>query len=477
MSELRMPRLAGRGNSATVKILSIGIMVLAFLVPLSMISSLVGEREQRRDQAVAAVASTAGGSPVVAGPILNVPYLAQSTGADGKAISVRRVAHFLPGSVTISGRMNPQRRARGIYEAILFTVDLSLSARFGSPDFSALHADAERILWNESYVSVELSDMRVLRDEPNTTWNGRRYYATGATASVGIFNSETRVYLGAAGNQLSRSPDTPGPSAGPLPDGAGSQLEMQIGLGGAQGISFLPLGGTTTVELSSSWSTPGFDGFALPVTRSIDANGFTARWHLLALNRNFPQSFLDAEIDPRLIRATDFGVSLIKPVDTYQRVTRAVKYGVLFVLLPFVALFLFEVHAKLRIHPMQYLLIGFAVSVFYLLLLSLSEQLPFAAAFWISAGATTLLVTTYAFFVLATWKRGFALLPVLGTLYLFLYVVIQSEDYALVIGSIGLFLIVATIMTLTRGVDWYGLRPRGEGAGTPTAVHSESPAN
>jgi inner membrane protein len=248
------------------------------------------------------------------------------------------------------------------------------------------------------------------------------------------------------------------------------------------------LGEETRVHLNSSWPSPSFGGAFLPTSRSLDETGFTADWYVLSLGRSYPQKWRQGEIDPYILSNSSFGVDLMIPVDSYQKVLRSVKYGILFILLPFVSLFLFEAFsrrreepdAQQRIHPLQYLLIGFANCLFYLLLLSISEHIAFGLTYLLASVATIALITFYACAVLSTWKRGIIMAPVLTAAYLFLYAVLHSEDYALLIGSLGLFLILAGIMILTRGIDWYALgqsspRPSDQGPSSPRQSRPEQP--
>ena len=239
-------------------------------------------------------------------------------------------------------------------------------------------------------------------------------------------------------------------------------FSFEIALNGGGYLGFLPLGGETSVRVRSSWKSPSFIGSFLPATRELSAAGFDASWKILSLARIYPQRWHAGELDAGTLLRSAFGVNLMTTVDSYMKVTRAAKYGILFLLLPFLTLFLFEVFAARRIHPLQYLFIGFSECVFYLLLLSLSEHISFWPAYIAASAASTGLITAYTCAVMKSWKRGIAILPVLATAYLFLALVLQSEDYALLVGSLGLFIILAAVMMLTRGIDWYriGRKPQ-----------------
>jgi inner membrane protein len=237
---------------------------------------------------------------------------------------------------------------------------------------------------------------------------------------------------------------------------------FELSLHGGDSVSFLPLGDETRVHIRSAWPSPTFNGSFLPVRRTLGPEGFDAEWRVISMARAYPQRWTDGEVEPQALIATGFGVSLMTPVDTYLKVTRALKYGILFLVLPFCTLFLFEVFSRRRIHPLQYLLVGLADCVFYLLMLSLAEHLRFELAYAVAAAACTGLVTLYAIAVVRS-RAGIVMLPVLGAAYGFLALILSSEDNALLLGAAGLFLLLGTVMFLTRRIDWYR-RDRNESA-------------
>ena len=225
------------------------------------------------------------------------------------------------------------------------------------------------------------------------------------------------------------------------------------------------------MRVVSPWKSPTFEGSYLPGERTLSEQGFDASWKVISLARPFPQRWRAGEIDPGTVLGSEFGVSLMTPVDSYLKVSRALKYGILFLFLPFLTLFLFEVFSGRRIHPLQYLFVGLADCVFYLLLLSISEHAGFDLAYWLAAGASTAMITTYTCAVVKSARQGLLILPVLAAADAFLFVVLRSEDWALLIGSLGLFVILGGVMALTRRVDWYrvGQRTAGPAATGPAA--------
>ncbi len=268
---------------------------------------------------------------------------------------------------------------------------------------------------------------------------------------------ESGLYEGAIRAQLPAG--TVG-AAGRQP-GRAVEFSLRLSLRGGKSIGFLPFGEETRVKLESPWPSPSFVGSFLPARPEVGPDGFKADWYVLSLGRSYPQAWLAGEVEPKNLSASRFAVDLLIPVDAYLKSERSVKYGILFVLLPFIALFLYEVGTHVRVHPMQYLLVGLAECLFYLLLLSLSEHMAFDLAYLASAAATVALVSVYASAVLRGWRRAAVVPPLLAAAYGFLYAALQSEDYALLIGSLGLFVLLAAVMLLTRHVDWYRLaRPR-----------------
>jgi inner membrane protein len=299
-----------------------------------------------------------------------------------------------------------------------------------------------------------MPDQRGLKERVDLSWGGSTSGFRSGRPVIGVYGGSIEAPVrGLAG----------------LEAGDRVPFSFDLALTGGGSLSFLPLGDETTVSISSAWPGPSFTGAFLPAERTVSADGFAASWKVPSMARPFPQAWRAGEVEPDVLYASSFGASLMAPVDVYQKVTRSVKYGALFLLLPFLVFFLFEVLGGLRVHPLQYLLVGFAECLFYLLLLSLAEHLPFVAAYLAAAGAATLMVTLYASAVLRSWRRGVLLAPALAAAYGFLYATLLSEDYALLIGSVGLFAILGLVMVLTRRVDWYRVGAPREGPGRTDA--------
>ena len=432
--------------SVLLKAAFIAGLVLALLAPLAMVQSMVGEREGLRAGVEAEIISSRGGEQAIGGPVLTVPVIVRWKDTEGQLIESTERVHLLPDALALDGTVDTERRRRGIYEAVTYTTTLRVSGSFTVPDTAPWRvAD---VLWNDAVLSVELPDQRGLAASVELAWGDAR----------SRFHSG-RPLIGAYAGSI----EAPVRGLGRLAPGAAVPFSFDLALSGGGSLSFLPLGDVTTVTIASAWPAPSFMGAYLPTERTVSADGFTARWTVPSMARPFPQVWRSGEVDPDVLLESSFGASLMAPVDVYQKVTRSVKYGALFLLLPFLVFFLFEVLGGLRVHPLQYLLVGFAECLFYLLLLSLAEHLPFVAAYLAAAGAATLMVTLYASAVLHSWRRGLLLAPALAAAYGFLYSTLLSEDYALLIGSIGFFVILGLVMVLTRRVDWYRVgTPRTE---------------
>jgi inner membrane protein len=436
--------------------LFLGLILLLFLIPLALIRGLVEERESYRRAAEDELIAQWGGEQTLAGPFLVVPYVRRQQDEKGQVLEYTEQAFFLPEELEAVVEAKPQKRRRGIYEVTLYTARLHLTGSFrpSSPGaFAAWRVAPQDVRWQEAFLALELPSPRGLADRVRLAWSldgrGLETDFHAGTALLGLF--EGRAEAGGIRAPLASAR-------------AGGRFTLELRLKGGRSLSFLPLGRQTRVRMSSPWPAPRFSGAFLPASRELLSSGFQAEWYVVSLSRGYPQAWRQGEVGPAALEASRFGVDLMVPVDAYQKVLRSVKYGVLFVLLPFLVFFLFELFSARRVHAMQYLLVGFAECLFYLLLLSVSEHLGFGATYLAAAVATVGLIAFYAGFALGDRRRGLLLAPVLAAAYAFLYAALQSEDYALLIGSLGLFAILAAVMVLTRRVDWY--RPQGRAAGT-----------
>lgn len=440
-------------NSVTLKLLTVGLLVLILLIPASMVNSLIRERENIRDNAVEEVSAKWGGPQTVAGPVLSVPYERTVINTEGKPVTERGYAHFLPDTVDMKGELLPQKRYRGIYVVVLYNAKLSVQGHFSRLRADALSVPEESLQWEEAIFTIGISDMKGVEAAIPVQFNDTTLQLGPGTITNDIYSSGASVPL-------------------PLPKGADTRLTFayELDLNGSTDLHFTPFGKTTSVALSSTWTAPSFEGAFLPDERTVSDSGFVANWQVLQLNRNYPQQGVGSFVqgsgqnnnyfgnDPLRRSASTFGLKLLLPIDEYQKTLRSAKYAIYFILLTFLTFFFIEILNRKRLHPIQYLLVGAGIVLFYILLLSFSEHLSFNRAYWIACAAILLLITVYSYFMLRNRKLTVMVFGILAILYGFFYSILQLQDYALLMGSLGLLLILAVIMYLTRNVDWYGLK-------------------
>jgi len=434
-------------DSTAFKLVVVGALILILLIPLGMVSSLVAERERRGEEAITQVAATWGASQILGGPVLTVPYRLHGKDDKGRETTWTSFARFLPETLKLEGRIAPQKRHRGIFEVVVYRADLRWSGTFRRPDFSAWRIAPEDVLWDDAYVAVGVPDLRGVRSGVDLAWGDRSVQFQPGGKEAGLWDSGLRAAL----------PDLAQDRASDV-----DAFSFGLGINGSRHLQFLPLGKQTTVELASSWSSPSFEGAFLPESHRVTGTGFSARWNVSWFGRSYPQQWRNDETESlapaAAVANSAFGVDLLLPVDAYQKTERSIKYGVLFLLLTFLTFFLYEVFNPFSLHPIQYLLVGAALCLFYLLLLSISEHVPFGVAYLVAATATVLLIGGYSIAILRGALRALLMTVVLGTLYGYLYVLLQLEDYALLLGSIGLFVILSLVMYLTRRIDWSARR-------------------
>jgi inner membrane protein len=432
-------------TSVTVRLIFMTFLALALLIPLAWVWEIVAERATRRDDAAREIGATWGGAQYVAGPVIAVPYtVPRSVDAAGHPDSAIRTAMFLPQDLQIDGSLRAETRSRGIFDVIVYHVQLHVKGRFPALDVSDIQR-AESIDWGHATLNVGVSDPRGLTQRTTVKWNGRDVPMTGGVADLGLFSAGLRGDL---------------PALDPL--SSAMPFEFTLDLNGTRELWFVPTAQQTDVQLEGTWPHPSFSGRALPETRQITPAGFTARWRMQDFARPFASRWTSAGMNREQLsqqaNASAFGLLLVQPVDIYQQTERAVKYAALFIVLTFLVFFLWEIFHASLLHPVQYAFVGFALCVFYLLLVSLSEHVGFDPAYAIAAGATVALITGYARSILRGTRPALSVLAALATLYGFLYLLLRLEDYALLAGSVGLFIVLAAVMFITRRMNWYDLR-------------------
>jgi inner membrane protein len=303
----------------------------------------------------------------------------------------------------------------------------------------------EEIFLNQAEFVISLSSQKGIRKINKSEWNNRELFFLPGNRGHSLFE---RGYSKTSSGMYAALPDF---------ENKQSAFNVSIEIQGGAYIRTLPMGQDTHVTISSDWPSPSFQGAFLPGTSTVTDTDFQADWDISYLSRDIPL-FWKESLGQDSLTFTDslFGVNFFRTIDTYALNTRAVKYAILFLIVPFLTLFLLEIFAKRRIHPVPYLLAGIGNAVFYLLLLSLSEQMPFYTAYLTAAAAVTVMMTLYSRALLPSWNKSWYMGLVVGVSYVLLYAVLNAESYALLIGSIGTFVIVALVMFLTRKLDWYG---------------------
>ncbi len=452
------------------KIAIVALVALLVQLPIGMIDGLTAERKARRDGVVADIARSAAEAQQLAGPVVLLPYTQRSmqvttrTDDSGRTQSTRRErvrkgwVALLPETLEIDGALRLQTKRRGIYRARLYAGQLELRGQFVISPEHRIHRSGPEVEWGRARLVVGVSDPRGLRDGARVEWDGVALTPQPGGAEAGTLASGIHADLG----PLSQ----PGTTRS-----AQHRFRITLALRGSQRLDFMPLGRTTRVALASDWPHPSFTGRLLPEadTRISDA-GFAATWTSSHFATNLGQALqrcLDSQRCDAVARNV-FGVAFIEPVDLYLTLERALKYGFLFVGLTFAAFFLFEVLARLAIHPIQYALVGLALAVFFLLLLSLAEHLAFGLSYAVAALACVALIGAYLAVVLQGARRGLLFAAALGGLYALLYAVLRLEDHALLMGSMLLFVLLAATMIGTRRVDWYRVGPAGGGTAPAT---------
>lgn len=447
-------------NSVTGKMFLSGFLILLLWIPLLMVGNLVHEREARSRSVQKEIASKWGDAQNLSGPLLRFK-LTRYIGKNKKGEKMYRSSNLilLPEDLQIMADVKSFPKNRGIYTAILYNAKVKMTGYFSRRRLQQTLAGGS---FSNMRLSLTVSDTRGLNIDADSRFNGNVLeFVPGSR--IKDFTSGVNSWVSVAGN------DEKIPFA----------IEMVFS--GSSSLFFNPTAKRMLAKIQSNWPSPKFDGAYLPTQSKINKKGFSAEYQISWLGRSFDQVVgEDAastifsgrprgveemrrrveksySISDNIQGKSSFGVGFILTADHYQKTERSVKYGILFLTLTFGAFFLSEILLRLRLHPIQYLMIGSVLVIFYLLLISLSEHIPFAYAYVVSVLASSLAVAAYSFSIL---KKGmFSLIPalLLTALYAFLYMLLQSEDYALLIGSVLLFTILTAAMYLTRKIDWYSV--------------------
>jgi inner membrane protein len=421
-------------NKMLFKGLMIGALVLVLMIPAALISELVSEREQRQAEVIQEISKKWASAQTMSGPIIEVPYVIQT---NGQSTGVKAYAYLLPEHLNINGKLLPEIRHRSLYDVTLYRSDLKFTGSFDPSYLQKLDIPAETVLWTEARLLFGLDDARGLEDEVSVVWNNAKYLL-----EAGVPDNNNLIKSGMS-TKLAVDPIQK------------STFEIALKLKGSSSLYFTPVGKTTSVALNSPWKDPAFDGQYLPSEpANISEKGFSAKWKVLQLSRSYPQAWKNqASFD---LKASSFGVKLLQPTDSYAKTDRSVKYAIMIIALTFAIFFFVEIFQKRQVHPLQYILVGLALCVFYTLLLSISEYIGFNGAYLIAAIATVTLISLYTLGIFKQVKIAAGFAMAIGGLYTYIFVLIQLQDYSLLFGSIGLFIILSIIMYFSRKIDWYG---------------------
>ena len=439
-----------RSDRMLLKLLLIGLISLILLIPQQIILHVVNERNATQVEAEKDVEQMWSAPQRVIGPVVRIP-----------SKNYHKDVYLLPESLQVKGDVKTEKRHRGNFDVTVYTADLTLDGSLQLPNLSEYVDSVYDI--SKAEVLISLSDFRGLSENVVLRLNGNEY----------TMRSDKDEELGSV--LCCRVP------VREMQDSVSATYSVQLSLKGSESLMFLPVGNSTSVQLTSNCATPSFQGNFLPNERTVSDSGFTSTWKVLALNRDFGQSvtqwvygdwkvlalnrdfgqsvtqwvYGDGGSHSVSMKKNEFGVMMRVPVLQYQQTTRTVKYAYLFIFLTFATVFFVEYRRQTPIHPVQYLLIGAALLVFYTLLLSFSEHIPFLWSYLIAMLMTIVLITGYLAGILKIRKTALMVGALLLLLYVFMYVLLQMETYALLFGSLGIFVILAVLMFVSLKVKWY----------------------
>lgn len=431
-----MSRLAEWARAPLTRLLLLGGLALLLQVPSCMIGQLASERQRSRDGAAAEIAQTWGAAQHLAGPVLVVPYRIHGLNEKGKRIELESgTVAVPPDRLEVVAAADVETLRRGLFEIPVYRSRVKLSGRFKAAqgEIGTL-VPREALLWDQAQMVLKLTDVHAIDRVTPLQWAGTpRDFQGGGGA------------LGPAGLHA--------PLTGLVP-GAPFDFSVELVLRGSDSLYFAPSARAMDVALRSSWPHPRFHGAWLPDQREVGAAGFAARWAVTSIAGGMPAAWKVGSGAGAALDGAPFGVQLLYPVDPYRMSERSLKYDLLFIGLTFVVLWLFELRAGRAVHPVQYLMVGVALCLFYLLELSLAEHLGFTAAYALAASAVTAQVALYGRAVLRGVWPALLLMSLVASLFALLYLLLGAEDYALLIGSASLFGVLSAVMFLTRGVRW-----------------------
>ncbi|MCP9201254.1 cell envelope integrity protein CreD [Gramella sp. GC03-9] len=438
-------------NSITARMFIVGILTLVLLIPLLMVEELITERADRQKSVVSEINDKWGEAVTIYGPILKIPFRSfrekQITNSlnevTTETVEEIKYLYLFPELLNIGSNIDPEIKKRGIYQTAVYKSKTEISGNFSIASLDTEGILPENILWPKARFVLKTSNLKGVNEQINIDLSNSTY------AFSSKYQEQNK--LNVAGNDLYLMESEPIESSD-LSKQQQFEFNMEISMNGSSEISFVPIGKATRAQITSDWKTSSFTGDFLPYNEDkITESGFNAKWSILDINRPFPQSFSESLPD---LTKFGFGVNFMIPVDEYQKSERATKYGYLVIGLTFLLFFLIQTLSKIPIHPFQYLMIGLGLIMFYTLLISISEHSSFLKAYLIAGTSVILMISLYSKSILNGWKFPIFIGLSLLALYSFIYIIIQLESYALLVGSIGLFLILAGVMYVSRKIDW-----------------------
>lgn len=413
-------------QSNTAKMLMVGFLTLVLLIPLVFVQNLISERNQRHLEVISETTSKWGDNITMYGPIVKIPYFDASQ-------KKYLYAYFFPNELTNTSYSKMEAPLeRSIYKSNVFSTQMKMTGKFGDANFAKMAIPENNIYWDKARIILLTNSLKSLKEEAKITIGGK-----------------TLTFEPNSSGDESEAIETPYINFKEV--AKDQNFSISLAINGSNSIKIIPIGKTSTITMKSDWGSPSFGGFQSPVSRNVTPKGFTATWKVLHFNRPFAQDFFGKlpNLDQYSCQ-TDF----ITPVDEYQQNERASKYGFLVIGLTFLLFFLIQAISKINIHIFQYTMIGIALVMFYTLLISITEHSSFSTAYIIAGSSVVAMITLYSISILKNKKFPLFIGAALTLLYSFIYVIIQLEDYALLVGSIGLFLILAAVMYFSRKIEW-----------------------
>lgn len=456
MAELSTLKLPFPRRSLGLKLLLVCALALLMSIPALMVFGLLMDRTNRAESVAAEVGGMMGGPQTFLGPVIAVPYTVTRSNETGQATVSRDVWFVFPETGEITIGSESEVRKRSLFRVPVYQADVTYSAVFDLRTAGAEAPSGAVLDWSRAELMVGASDARGARSDLTLTVSGRRRVTlapAGLLSSVGLAGEPgVRPDLSPVGDGSLSLFATP---LGEVDRAAGLlRVEGRATFTGAQRVAALAFAGTTTATIAGDWPHPSYGGGFLPAEQSAPEGGFSASWSVPYVARGVPAEG-PADALSRL-GATELAVGFVEPANPYQSVSRSLKYAPMFIGLVFLAYFLFETTTGRRVHPAQYILVGLAQVIFYMLLLSIAEHTGFDIAFGVAATATVVLISAYAGWTFESRGQGMRALVAFAFLYGLIYVLMRLEDYALLVGALASFSAIAAVMWFTRNIDWYG---------------------